>query len=576
MLKVVLSFVVVFSLFQPALVRGQEAREVEKAAWQGLGLKINFLEPILNPNNCYKTKIQYLGCIKALQTLLRSGAVPRIVGNDQIIQFLKTNTLTGLTLAEEKNFGTFKVMSIQGKRASEKLSYMQYYKKYKAIDQQEEKLWLALFSQPTQILPIAEMLSWIGSSVLTPETGSQAIGSAYGMYTGTSVDAHGYLLPYSYYSWQSKSRGDSFVGIGASVTVSDGLKIEKVFDGSGALAAGLWINDVIVKVDGKDITQVGKDEQISFADAIKLLRGTAKTTAALTVLRSGKYLNTNVVRQAVQVPNVSSKILRNSDRLTKPNQTYGYMKLTDFRGTSCDLMAVEYLKLKDTSGLILDLRGNGGGELSAAQCIASLFLEPGKLVVSQIYLNGQPREDLRTENPIVAIRQPLVLLVDSNSASASEILAGDLQDYGRALLVGVRTFGKGTVQGLVRLPSNPSILKAQTIARFYLPGFGPNAKIHTNQIVGIAPDIEAYKSPIPTEEDKFILREADLFPNALSGQQASAVAPDAATGVYYQNCVKTNGVAAKKFAAHVPGPAPADYQLFVALDALSCKVNAPK
>jgi carboxyl-terminal processing protease len=218
--------------------------------------------------------------------------------------------------------------------------------------------------------------------------------------------------------------------------------------------------------------------------------------------------------------------------------------------------------------MILDLRGNGGGQLELGRCIAGAFLPAATPVVIERPVSGPIflEKVLETrEEPATTL--PMVTLVDAGSASASEIVAGALQDHARSFIVGERSYGKGTVQGLTPLKHNSKILKAQTIARFYLPSG------RTNQIEGIIPDITAYRVPNPTEDDKLAYREEDLYPNALPAVGTPWKQPRPQVIGKLEQCL-SSGTAGKRFDKAQSEAVAPDYQLIVGEETLRCAVAA--
>jgi carboxyl-terminal processing protease len=269
----------------------------------------------------------------------------------------------------------------------------------------------------------------------------------------------------------------SFEGIGAFVSMQDGLlTIARPMKGQPAEMAGLQRGDVVTQVDDTSL------KDMSLYEAIALIRGPAGTTVRLTIARAGQEpFGVEIVRALIDIPVVESQMLESG---------IAYVSLIDFSSDANAKLqsAIEELLAQNPKGLILDLRGNGGGWLNEALLVSGLFLPKDQVVVIERYKDA-PDEVLRTSNDPVASDIPMVVLVDGASASASEIVAGALQDYGRAVLIGEKTFGKGSVQWAREL-SNGAELRV-TIARWFTP---KDRAIHGQ---GLEPDI-AVKL---TEED---------------------------------------------------------------------------
>jgi carboxyl-terminal processing protease len=213
------------------------------------------------------------------------------------------------------------------------------------------------------------------------------------------------------------------------------------------------------------------------------------------------------------------------------------------------------------SGLVLDLRGNLGGLIDQAVCIGGLFL--GREVVVKVKdLDRDSFEELSSSKP-AATDLPLVVLIDAGSASASEIVSGAIQDHQRGWLLGERSFGKGTVQANMNF-WNDKIVFYRTVQRFYQPTG------RTNQQVGISPDFEVPATPSATEEDRFRLREADIFPHGLGavGPMWAQPRPEEARKV--NGCVAGEKLADKVFAEAKARGHAVDYQLLRAEETLRC------
>jgi carboxyl-terminal processing protease len=281
----------------------------------------------------------------------------------------------------------------------------------------------------------------------------------------------------------SEDLSGSFEGIGAAVRIDENgrLVITEPFAGHPAADAGLKRGDIILKVDGTVI------ENMSALEAVALIRGPADTTVVLTILREGvsEPFDVPVVRKKIEIPVVSWRMLP---------EGIAHVKLAEFNGQATDSVreALQSALREKPKGLVFDLRNNPGGYLSVAVEIASEFLDGGKVVSEQ--MKGGQRRDLSATEGGLALDIPLVVLVNGGSASAAEIMAGAIQDRGRGILVGEKTFGKGSVQELHTL-SDQSELRV-TIAHWLTP----NGKDINKQ--GLTPDIAVELSEQDAEQDK--------------------------------------------------------------------------
>ena len=266
-----------------------------------------------------------------------------------------------------------------------------------------------------------------------------------------------YLDPERYAAFNLSLEGDhpDFEGIGASVTEVDGQFIVLgPLPGSPAFEAGLMPGDILVSVDGRSIEGLTLDETIT------LIRGPKGTRVVLGVSRAGisRPVEVPIVRDTISVSSVHSHILPGG---------FGYIRLSSFNAESgADLRsAIADLRGLDAGGLVLDLRNNGGGLVTAAVSVVSEFVEEGE-VIRWVDANGNETVE-RVTGEGTAYDLPLVVLVNGFSASASEVVSGALQDHGRARIVGTRTFGKGAVNLLRDLESGAGL--NLTIARWLTP-----------------------------------------------------------------------------------------------------------
>lgn len=274
-----------------------------------------------------------------------------------------------------------------------------------------------------------------------------------------------------------------FTGIGAELgRKDDKLQIVSTLDGSPAAKAGLLGNDIIVRVNDEDTTSW------SIERAVKTIRGEKGTTVKLSVLRNQELKEFSVVRETITNPSVKSEINSNGIAVMRIS-TFGQTETFALAKT-----AAENYKKSNVKGVVVDLRGNGGGYLTTAQQIAGLWLE-NKVVVTQ-RRDNKVIDTLKTGSDAPLKGLPTVVLIDGNSASASEILAGALKDNKAARLVGEKTFGKGSVQAFEPVPGGGQL--KVTVAKWYTPngrniskeGIEPDQKVKIS-----AEDISAGADP---------------------------------------------------------------------------------
>jgi carboxyl-terminal processing protease len=262
--------------------------------------------------------------------------------------------------------------------------------------------------------------------------------------------------------------GGSFTGIGAEIDIHENrLRIVAPLDNSPAWNAGVLPGDIVLEIEGKDTLG------IDIFDAMKQLKGKAGTDVTIKVRhRTGKIQDITITRQTIQVASVRGYKRNPGDGyeyMIDPEKKIAYLRLTQFGDSSLDEVKKQLVSLKNDGmqALILDLRNNGGGLLEGAAGISDLFLTGGQTIVSTRG-NGPFVETLTSTNDTLLPDLPLVVLINENSASASEIVAGAMLDNDRALLVGSRSFGKGSVQQLLPLDGGRSAIKLTT-AYWYMP-----------------------------------------------------------------------------------------------------------
>ena len=311
-------------------------------------------------------------------------------------------------------------------------------------------------------------------------------GAISGMIRALDDPHSSYMDPVQYEFFQTDLGGE-LEGIGAMVEqAGDYVRIVSPLPGSPAEAAGLRPEDLIVKVDDQDIT--GMD----YLAVVKLVRGPAGSKVHLTLQRKGedKLLEFDIVRAKITIPSVESKLL---------DGNVGYVKINDFgEKTTAELKTqLQSLLAQKPSGLVLDLRGNPGGYLDTGIAVASQFIDSG-VIVRERFGDGREKS-YNASGGGLATQIPLVVLIDKGSASASEIVAGAIQDTKRGTILGETSYGKGSVQTLEPLSDNNGVVRV-TIARWLTP---EGRSIHK---LGITPDVTVAL----TDDDRAAKRDPQL------------------------------------------------------------------
>ncbi len=309
-----------------------------------------------------------------------------------------------------------------------------------------------------------------------------AQGSAQGMVQGLGDPFSSYFSPDQYRRLQDNYQG-RYTGIGVYLSFSTGYPvITGTLPGSPAAAAGLRSGDLIVKVGDRDVKGVSVDQ------ASALIEGPTGTKVTITISRAGSEMTFTLTRAEITVPTVQSSVIGNHVL---------YVRIFQFGSqTSADFSSALKSGLSGASGIVLDLRGNPGGFTSAAEDVISQFVTSGETFETR----GRSSVDHhQVGSPHLAPSLPLVVLVDGNSASSSEIVAGSLQVHGRAKLVGTKTYGKGSVQQDFVLSDGADL--HLTVERWYLPNG------QTIDHKGLTPDVPV---TLADSSDMFDVQQASL------------------------------------------------------------------
>lgn len=323
-----------------------------------------------------------------------------------------------------------------------------------------------------------------------------------GMLSG--LDPHSaYLEPSAFSDLQENTSG-SFGGVGIEVGMENGfVKVIAPIDDTPAQEGGIMSGDLIIKLDETPVKGMSLDQ------AVDTMRGKAGTKIKLTIVRAGERepLEITLTRAIIQVTSVKTLPL---------DEKYGYIRITQFQAQTGSDFAKGLEKLKEQSsplsGIIIDLRNNPGGVLLAAVDVADQLIDKGLIVytkgrskASEISYSAKAGDSLKDI--------PIIVLIDGGSASASEILAGALQDHNRAVIMGTQSFGKGSVQNVMAIDDEYGL--KLTTARYYTP----NGR--SIQAQGIVPDIEVNRAKLSDEKQSTMFKEADLAGHLSNGNTDS-------------------------------------------------------
>lgn len=335
----------------------------------------------------------------------------------------------------------------------------------------------------------------------------------------SNLDAHsGFLDEKAFNDTKIQTTGE-FGGLGITVGMKDGaLTVITPIEGTPADKAGVKPNDVILRIDGN--TTIG----ITVDEAVSKMRGKPKTPITITIVRKGepKPFDINIIRDIIKVESVYSKMIEDENIL--------YLRVTNFDQHVTDDAIKAIKQHQKAKGIILDLRNNPGGLLDQAIELTNLFVDKG-IIVSQKGRTEDENIEYKAKGNKKITNLSLAVLVNSGSASASEIVSGSLQDHKRGVIIGENTFGKGSVQVLLPIDSKEAL--RLTIARYYLPSG------RTIQAIGVVPDLLVYPGKVPENNNEFSIKETDLKKH-LEGELAKIEPKAKESNVTQQQPAKTD------------------------------------
>ncbi len=444
--------VLLFTSFCSHKIIVREAKPVEKY-WADTGLTSADLEQVLNEQNCMASQENFLGCVNALSS----------VAERYQLALTTEGKLRPLTSADVQS------------RLSEKMELSQ---------------WQKNFEQPEiQSIQFVQIWEELQKKYVKANELSLVVALGLNGYMSITKDPHSYLIPVKYYEEVLSNSLSRQVSLGMITRRSnDTLVIKKVIPQSPASRTGLRKGDVIVSVNGKTVASLLPSQ---LQEAFRLSKS---QRLVLSVKRDTRLLHMDLFKQETVIPSVSSENLQGARKV-------GLITIHRFAKDTCEYVRKEVLDhmQQATQGLILDLRDNPGGQVEEAACVANLFLDKNILMFETRYLDPRMRPDYYRSKEEKLYKGPLAVLINSGSASASEIVAGVLKDQQRATLIGERTFGKGSFQDGRIWAKNPEIALFQTEGLYYFPsGWTP-------QLVGIQPDLEVAFNNVGNQ------REEDLY-----------------------------------------------------------------
>ncbi len=332
----------------------------------------------------------------------------------------------------------------------------------------------------------------------------------------SNLDPHSSFMPPDIYKELQVETKGSFGGLGIEITIKDSvLTVVSPIEDTPAYRAGIKTGDKIIKIENEST------KNMSLVDAVKKMRGKPKTEINISIMRDGfkEPREFTIVRDIIKIKSVKYRVI---------DETLGYIRIAQFQENTVKdfnrAMAGIKTDIPELKGLVIDLRGNPGGLLDQAVKLSDAFLDSGMIVYTEGRIESQKMQFFAKKNS-VPYETPTIVLVNAGSASASEIVAGALQDHGKAVIVGTQTFGKGTVQTIYPL-SDGSGLRITT-AKYYTPSH------RSIQEKGITPDIiveDRIEGPEGKDKKVKFLREKDLM-NHFKGEGDDNDAKDQEAGM---------------------------------------------
>ena len=344
-----------------------------------------------------------------------------------------------------------------------------------------------------QIQWFSNLVNFLGDSYVDSKTSKELVDAAIaGMVK--SLDPHSIYMPAKEFAEMQVDVDGTFGGLGMEVTMEDGLvKVISPIDDTPAARAGMKSGDFITHVDGQLLYDM------TIKEAVDLMRGIVGTECVITVWRKdqGEPFDVTLVRDTINITVVKGHA----------EGKVAYIRLAIFNLQAYDKFIKMYADLRkeigeDMQGIVLDLRNNPGGLLNTALFITDAFISEGEIMSIRPRDEEQSQSFAAAPDNDIAVGLPIVVLINAGSASASEIVAGSLQDHNRAIIVGTKSFGKGSVQSIIPLPGGSAI--KLTTARYYLPSG------RSIQAGGVTPDIIVRPGKIEFEDEQKLRKEADL------------------------------------------------------------------
>ena len=516
--------------------------DVEKSKskdyWNETKLNFSTLHSVINQETCYAQPHNFLGCMQALSTLVT-------ILSDKSIDLVFTDD----RVREGINFLSDIEIKSSPKKKFQDIS--EVLKDFKASMTNKIQAWRTLYyqTQKTQIRFYHILREILLEVIMHGESSSRSvlsnnvfktskkfhhkrlIAQSINSYLSITQSPHDHLIPLELMKDRSKANDGEYSGVGLILfQIQQHLVVKRVLENSPAFQAGLKSGDIISKIQGQDVSQM---KLSASSNAIAQVNS---KTVHLEILRQGARRHFEVGKEIIKVDNVKTEYIKDN------NKKWGLIRLSSFYkvNTCAQVEKAIYKFQKDpqVSGLVIDLRNNPGGLVDEALCTADLFLPKDRFMLEVRPFNTSQSSQFNFSLMPQVTNLPLVILVNAGSASSAEIVAGVLRDHNRGILIGERTFGKGTILygTSFQYPRYPNLIHYQTSARFYFPSR------RTNHILGIVPD-----HVVKFQNNSLVLfREEDLFAYQLPSFQVALKNQKPLSPLYfpqgtfqsYQNCLE--------------------------------------
>ena len=506
--------------------------------WNDTKLNFSTLHSVINEETCYAELNNFLGCMQALFTLLTTISdknIDLVFTEDQIKKGINFLSDIKIQPSSKKDF-----QDISDVLKDMKISMTKKIQTWRTLYHQTRKNHIRFYHILREILlevithSESSLQSSLESKVLKISKNfyhKRLIAQSINGYLSVTHSPHDHLIPLELMKDRSKASEGEYSGVGLILfQIQQHLVVKRVLENGPAFRAGLKSGDIISKVQGQDISQM------NLSDSSNAIGRVNSKVVHLEVLREGvrRYFTLN--KEVIKTDNIETEYIKDN------NKKWGLIKLSSFyKVNTCAQVEKAIYKFQEdpqVSGLVVDLRNNPGGLVDEALCTADLFLPKDQLMLEVRPFDPSQSSQFNFSLMPQVTDLPLVILINAGSASSAEIVAGILRDHNRGVLIGERTFGKGTILygTSFQYPQYPNLIHYQTAAKFYFPSR------RSNHILGIIPD-----HIVKFENSSLVpFREGDLFAYQLPSFQLALKNQEPLSPIYsrqsdfksYQNCLQ--------------------------------------